>query len=88
MQSDSRVVDDLAKVLSGALGAASGLKSELESRLRQPLERAVAQLDLVRREEFEVMKAVAEAARDAQERLEEKLAVLEARIAALEAARG
>ncbi len=86
MQSDNRIADDLAKLFSGALGAAGGLRGELESRLRQPLERALSRMDLVTREEFEVMKAVAEAAREAQEALESRVAALEARLAALEPA--
>jgi hypothetical protein len=84
MQSESKFVDDLAKLFSGALGAAAGLRGELEQRLRQPLERLVAQMELVGREEFEVLKAVAEAARNEQEAMVARLADLEARIARLE----
>lgn len=87
MQSQNKLVDDLAKVLSGALGAAAGLRGEVEARLRQPLERLVQQMDLVSREEFEVAKAVAEAARNEQELLAERLAALEMRLAKLEAER-
>lgn len=86
MQSDNRIADDLARLVSGALGAAGGLRQEIEGRLRQPLERALSQMDLVTREEFEVMKAVAEAARSAQEALEARVADLEHRLAALEGA--
>ena len=88
MQSDNRIADDLARLVSGALGAAGGLRQEIEGRLRQPLERALSRMDLVSREEFEVMKAVAEAARSAQEDLESRVAALEARLEALEAAAG
>ncbi|HKY94714.1 MAG TPA: accessory factor UbiK family protein [Kiloniellales bacterium] len=84
MQSENRFVDDLAKLFSGALGAAAGLRSEMEQRLRQPLERLVAQMSLVGREEFEVVRALAEAARNEQEALVARVADLEARLARLE----
>ena len=84
MQSENKFVDDLAKLFSGALGAAAGLRGEVEQRLRQPLERLVAQMELVGREEFEVVRAMAEAARNEQEAMVARLADLEARIARLE----
>jgi len=84
MQSENKFVDDLAKLFSGALGAAAGLRGEVEQRLRQPLERLVAQMELVGREEFEVVRAMAEAARNEQEAMVARLADLEARVARLE----
>lgn len=84
MQSENRFVDDLAKLFSGALGAAAGLRGEMEQRLRQPLERLVAQMSLVGREEFEVVRALAEAARNEQEALVARVAELESRLARLE----
>lgn len=84
MQSENKFVDDLAKLFSGALGAAAGLRGEMEQRLRQPLERLVQQMSLVGREEFEVVKALAEAARTEQEALTARVADLEARLARLE----
>lgn len=88
MQSENKLVDDLAKLFSGALGAAAGLRGEVEAKLRQPLERLVKQMELVGREEFEVVRALAEAARDGQESLLERVAALETRLAALEARSG
>ncbi len=83
MQSENKLVDDLAKLFSGALGAAAGLKGEVEAKLRVPLERLVRQMDLVSREEFEVVQALAEAARNEQEALSQRVAALEAQLAAL-----
>lgn len=84
MQSENKFVDDLAKLFSGALGAAAGLRGEMEQRLRQPLERLVQQMSLVGREEFEMVRALAEAARNEQEAMAARLAELEARVARLE----
>jgi BMFP domain-containing protein YqiC len=81
MQTDNRFLDDLAKVASGALGSIGGVKHEVEMRLQQQLERLLGRMNLVSRDEFEAMKAVAQAAREAQIRLEARLLALEARLA-------
>ncbi|GAB5467260.1 MAG: hypothetical protein Kilf2KO_02900 [Rhodospirillales bacterium] len=85
MQSDNRLLDDLARVISGAMGATAGLRGDMEARLREPLDRVVQRLQLVSREEFEVVREMAETARDAQEALSERVASLEAELAALKA---
>lgn len=82
MQTDNRFLDDLAKVASGALGSVTGVKHEIEVRIQQQLEKLLARMNLVPREEFDTMKAVAQAAREAQIRLEARVANLEARLAA------
>ena len=84
MQSQNRVLDDLARVASGALGVAAGLREEVEARLREQFERVLLRMDVVSREEFEVVQAMAAKAREEQERLAERLAALEARLAAAE----
>lgn len=80
MQTDNRFLDDLAKVASGALGSVSGVKHEVEMRLQQQLERLLGRMNLVSRDEFDAMKAVAQAAREAQIRLEARVLALEARL--------
>ncbi len=85
MQSDKRIFDDLARVLSGAMGATSGIRGDLESRLREPLERMAERLQLVTREEFELVREMAEIARQEQEDLAERVRVLEAELAELKA---
>jgi BMFP domain-containing protein YqiC len=84
MQSQSRFFDDLARVASGAAGALSGVRGEIEARLRDQLERVLAGMDLVSREEFEATKAMAARAREEQESLLRRVESLEARIASLE----
>ncbi|NIA71937.1 accessory factor UbiK family protein [Pelagibius litoralis] len=84
MQSQNKILDDMARVASSAMGVAAGMRGEVEARVREQLERLLAQMDLVSREDFEVIKAVAVAAREEQEALSAKLAALEARLAALE----
>lgn len=84
MQSQNRLLDDLARVASGAFGVASGMRSEVESRLREQFERILSQMDLVTREEYEVAHTMAQNAREEQEALAERLAAVEARLAEVE----
>lgn len=81
MQSDNRILDDMAKVATGALGSLTGLRSEIEAKVQQQLERLLAKMNLVSREEFETMKSVAQAAREEQIKLERRLREIEARLA-------
>ena len=81
MPSEKRFFDDVARVAGGALGAVAGIRQEIESRLREQLERWLSSMDLVSREEFEAAKAMAAKARAEQERLEIRLAALEASLA-------
>ena len=81
MQTDNRLLDDIARAASGALGALSGVRNEIEAQLRAMMERWLKSQDLVTREEFEVVKEMASRARTENE-------ALAARLAALEATRG
>jgi len=80
MQFDHRLLDDLARVAGGALGTLAGMREEVEARLRQQFERILAGMDLVAREEFEVVRAMAAKARAEQEALAERVAELEAKL--------
>ncbi len=80
MQTSNRLLDDLAKVASGAATTLAGLKQEIDGLVRQRIERLASDFDLVTREEFEAVRAVAERARSEQERLAARIADLEARL--------
>ena len=82
MQNDNRIFEDLARVASGALSALTGVREEVEARLRDQFQHILDRMNLVRREEFEAVQAMAAKARDEQERLTERLAALEARLGA------
>ncbi|MBM3572417.1 MAG: accessory factor UbiK family protein [Alphaproteobacteria bacterium] len=77
MQTDNRLFDDLARMAGGAMGAVAGLKAEFESLIRQQFERLIGGMDLVRREEFDAVQAMAAKARADQEALERRVAALE-----------
>ena len=86
MQTSNRLFDDLARVASGAFHTLSGLREEIETRVRERVERMAADLDLVTREEFDAVRTMAANARAAQEELAAKVTELEARIVALSGA--
>ena len=85
MQTQNRFFDDLARVAAGAMGTLSGMKSEVESRVREQFERVLSGMDLVSRDEFEAVKAMAAKARTEQEDLQRRVTELESQIAALAA---
>lgn len=80
MQTQSRLFDDLARVAGGALGALSGVREEIELLVRGRLESLLADMDLVSRDEFETVKAMAAEARAENERLAARIAELESKI--------
>jgi BMFP domain-containing protein YqiC len=85
MQTENRLFDDLARMANGAINTLSGVREEIESRLRERVERWLVEMDMVPREEFEAIKELAQKARAEQEDLTAKVAVLEQKLAALSA---
>lgn len=84
-QTSNRLLDELAKLMTDAAGAADGLRREVTSVMRAQSERFLHEMDLVQREEFEVVKAMAEKAREENERLSARIAALEAELGARKA---
>ena len=82
-QSNNRFLDELAKLMTDAAGAAQGMRREVETLLKAQGERLLRELDLVEREEFEAVKEMAARAREENERLSARIAALESEIAAL-----
>ena len=86
MQTDNRVLDTVARFFTNAAGAAQAFSAEVETIIKTRLERLVADLDFVPREEFTAVKAMAARARAENEKLAARLAALEAKLAAKPAA--
>lgn len=80
MQTQNRFFDDVARLASGAIGTLAGLRQEIEARVRDQVERMLRNMDLVTREEFEAVRAMAARARAEQEELAARLDALEAEI--------
>jgi len=80
-QTTNRFLDDLAKLMTDAAGAAQGMRREVENIVRAQGEKFLADMDVVKREELEAVKAMAEKAREENERLSARIAALEAELA-------
>lgn len=87
MQTQNRFFDDLARVAGGAIGTLAGIRNELEALMRQQFERLLADMNLVTRDEFEAVQAMAAKARAEQETLAQRVAALEARLEEVSAGR-
>ncbi len=83
-QTSGRFFDELGKVLSGAAGAGGGVGRDVESVVRAQAERVLNELDVVLREEFEAVKAMAQKVREENEVLKTRLVAVETSLAALE----
>lgn len=79
MQSENRLFDDLVKLMNGAAGTVAGVGREAQAGARERAREWIGGLDFVSREEFEVVKAMAVAARDEADALRARLDALEAR---------
>ena len=78
MQTQNKLFDDLARVANGAVSTVMSMKDEIDALVRQRLERYLSTVDLVTREEYEVVKAMAAKARTENEALEARIVALEA----------
>lgn len=69
----NRVLDELAKLMTDAAGAAQGVRKEAETAFRSQAERVLNKFDFVHRDEFEVVKEMAAKAREEVEELKKRL---------------
>ena len=83
-QTTNRFLDDIAKLMTDAAGAAEGVKREVEGVMKAQGERMLSGMDVVKREEFEAVKAMAVKAREENEKLEARIVALEERNISLE----
>ncbi len=82
-QTNNRIFDELGKLMTDAAGAAQGVQREVEGIMKSQGERFLAGMDLVKREEFEAVKAMAAKARDENDRLANELSALKAELGSL-----
>ena len=78
----NRLLDELAKLMTDAAGAAQGVRREMETAMRSQLERLLNSMDLVKREEFEAVRDMAIKAREENDALAARLDALEKKPAA------
>jgi BMFP domain-containing protein YqiC len=76
----SRFFDELAKLMTNATGAAQGMRREMDSLVQSQVERVLGNLQLVKREEFDVVREMAQKARAENESLAKRIAELESKL--------
>ena len=81
----NRILDEFAKLMTDAAGAAQGVRREVETAFRGQAERILNSMDMVQREEFEAARDMALKAREENAKLSARIDALEARIADLTA---
>lgn len=79
-QTRGRIFDDVSKLMTDASGLAQGVRREVETAVRGQVERLMAAMDVVSRDEFEAVKKMASLARDENERLEKRILALEQKL--------
>lgn len=77
---NNRLFEDISRIAGGALGAAGGVKADIEALVRTQAAKLIDDLDLVRREDFEAARDMAAKARLEQDVMTERMASLEARL--------
>ena len=76
----SRVFDELAKLMTSAAGAAQGVRKEIDTLVQTQVERVLNNLDVVKREDFDVVRDMAQKAREENDKLAARVAELEAKL--------
>jgi BMFP domain-containing protein YqiC len=76
----SRFFDELAKLMTNAAGAAQGVRKEVDTLVQTQVERVLNNINVVKREEFDVVREMAQKAREQNDRLEARIAELEAKL--------
>ena len=76
-QTSNRLFDEMARLMNDATSVAQGVKREAEGVFRTQMERMVADLDLVKREDFDVVREMAAQARAENEALKKRIEALE-----------
>jgi BMFP domain-containing protein YqiC len=80
-QTNSRFLDEIARLMNDAAGVAQGVRREFDTLFRTQAERMLRDLDVVKREEFEAVKDMASRAREENEALKARLDALEGKTA-------
>ena len=80
-QTQGRFFDEIGRLMNDAAGVAQGVRREIETVVKAQAERFLRDLDVVKREEFEAVKEMAQLAREENEALKARIAALEAKLA-------
>ena len=78
-QPTNKLLDEFAKLMTDVADVAQGFKREADGVVKSQLERFLSELDLVTREEFDAVRAMASKARDENDALLKRIEALEAK---------
>lgn len=79
MQTRNKIMDDISQLMTNAMGVAQGAKDEAENAIKSMMDRWLADRELVTREEFDAVRAMAVKAREENAALLARLEALEAK---------
>ena len=77
MAGTSKLMDDFARLVTDATGAAQGVRREVETAVRTQIERILRDMDVARREEVDVLRDMVTDLRAENEALAVRVAALE-----------
>jgi BMFP domain-containing protein YqiC len=77
MSTSSRIFDDLGRLLNDAAGVADGVRREIETAVKSQVERFVADMDLVKREDHDALRELVQSQGDEIAQLRRELAALQ-----------
>ncbi|MEM8636755.1 MAG: accessory factor UbiK family protein [Pseudomonadota bacterium] len=77
----NRLLDEFAKLMTDVADVAQGVRREADTVIKAQFERFLNELDMVSREEFDAVRAMAVKAREENDKLSERLAELEEKLA-------
>ena len=84
----NRILDELAKLMTDAAGAAQGVRREVETAFKTQAEKVLNSMDVVQREEFEAVRDMALKARAENKALSARIEALEGKLAGSGASEG
>lgn len=87
-QTSNRFYDRFAQLMNDAANVAQGVRREATTMFKSQAERMANDMDLVKREDFDAVKEMAQNAREENARLEARIAALEAQLASAASASG
>jgi BMFP domain-containing protein YqiC len=79
-QTSNKFFDEIARLMNDAAGVAQGVRREFETLMRSQGEKILHEMDLVKREELDAVKEMAQLAREENEALKARIEALEAKV--------
>ncbi|PPR77639.1 MAG: hypothetical protein CFH01_01437 [Alphaproteobacteria bacterium MarineAlpha2_Bin1] len=80
MSREKHFIDDLTRIATGAMGAIGNVKGEVEAKFKETVQKFLDEMDYVSREEFEVVRELAQKFSEQNIILDKKVKALEKKI--------